>query len=239
MKFSPSLEKAIFLRRYKRFLADVRQGQETFTVHCPNTGSMTNCMAENQPCWLSKSDNAKRKYPYTWVLATGPSGDLIGVNSSFANALVEEALGNQVITELQGYPLLKREVRYGQEGSRVDFLLTGNEQDRRDCYVEVKSMTLMREPGLGEFPDAVSQRGRKHLRELVAMVEAGHRAVLLFCIQHQGIRRASIAADIDPSYQQALLDAMAAGVEVYAYRSELAPEQISLLESVPFTAASL
>lgn len=238
MKFSPSLEKAIFLRRYKRFLADVRQ-KEVFTVHCPNTGSMTNCMAEGQPCWLLKSDSVKRKYPYTWVMATGPSGDLIGVNSSFANTLVEEALENQLVVELQGYRFLKREVRYGEEGSRVDFLLSGNEQDLRDCYVEVKSMTLMREPGLGEFPDAVSQRGSKHLRELVAMVEMGHRAVLLFCIQHQGIKRATIAADIDPVYQKTLLDAMAAGVEVYAYRSELAPEQISLLESVPFSAESL
>lgn len=236
MKFSPPLTEAIFLRRYKRFLADVViNGVET-TVHCPNTGSMKNCMAENQPCWLSLSPNPKRKYAYTWELATGPDGDLIGVHSGLANKLVEEAVAAGVIEPLQGYQQCRREVRYGQENSRIDLLLQQGRGDSRDCYVEVKSMTLMRQPGLGEFPDAVSQRGSKHIRELMAMMAAGHRAVLLFCVQHAGIKTASIAADIDPVYSRTLAAAVAAGLEVYVYACQLSPAGITLNKPLEFVA---
>jgi len=234
MKFTPPLTEAVFLRRYKRFLADVViDGVET-TVHCPNTGSMKNCMAESQPCWLSLSANPKRKYAHTWELATGPGGDLIGVHSGQANKLVEEAIAADVIEPLRGYQQCRREVRYGQENSRIDLLLQQGRHDSRDCYVEVKSMTLMRQPGLGEFPDAVSQRGSKHIRELMAMMAVGHRAVLLFCVQHSGIKSASIAADIDPVYSHTLAGAVAAGLEVYVYACELSPAEIAINRALEF-----
>lgn len=234
MKYQAPLKPATLLRRYKRFLADITlaSGDEV-TIHCPNTGSMKNCIVEGSPCWYSVSDNPKRKYPYTWELATTPSGHLAGINTGLANKLVKEAIENGLVSELSGYDQLRSEVKYGEEKSRIDFLLTG--EGRRDCYVEVKSVTLMEESGQGLFPDAVSQRGSKHLRELMAMVEQGHRAVLFYCVQHTGIERVSPAAQIDPVYAQTLAQAIDAGVEVIAYKARISPEEISLVDAIPFT----
>lgn len=234
MKYQPPLKPATLLRRYKRFLADITLANgEEVTIHCPNTGSMKNCIVEGSPCWYSVSDNPKRKYPYTWELATTPSGHLAGINTGLANKLVKEAIENGLVSELSGYDQLRSEVKYGEEKSRIDFLLTG--EGRRDCYVEVKSVTLMEESGQGLFPDAVSQRGSKHLRELMAMVEQGHRAVLFYCVQHTGIERVSPAAQIDPVYAQTLAQAIDAGVEVIAYKARISPEEISLVDAIPFT----
>lgn len=231
MKLNPPLQQALFLRRYKRFLADVRlpSGEEV-TIHCPNTGSMKECLAENSDCWFSVSDNPKRKYSRTWDIATTPSGDLAGINTGRANALVAEAIESGIIVELQGYDSIRREVRYGDEGSRIDFLLSGAQGD---CYVEVKNVTLGYEDGQGFFPDAVSARGAKHLRELMLMVEAGSRAVLLFCVQHTGIVCVSPAADIDPLYASTLREAAAVGVEILAYKASLSNREIVLTQSLP------
>lgn len=231
--FDNQWQSGILLRRYKRFLADVRREDGTeITIHCPNTGSMKNCVVPDSPCWFSVSDNPKRKYPHTWEVATVPGGYLAGVNTGRANTLVERAMGEGVIEPLRGYSRLRREVRYGQEGSRVDFLL---ESDDHSCFVEVKSVTLMEAPGQGLFPDAVSTRGTKHLRELIEMVRAGHRAVLLFCVQHTGIRRVSPADAIDAVYGRTLREAVSEGVEVMAYGAEIVPEQgrIELVAPVP------
>lgn len=211
------------LRRYQRFLADVRLDDGSqITIHCPNTGSMKNCIVPDSPCWFSLSANPKRKYPHTWEVATVPGGYLAGVNTGRANALVEAGIERGVITELQGYSRCRREVRYGQEKSRIDFLL---EDGERRCYVEVKSVTLMDAPGQGLFPDAVSQRGTRHLRELIEMVRAGHRAVLLFCVQHTGIEWVEPADLIDPEYGVTLRRAVQAGVEVLAYGATIEPDQ--------------
>lgn len=232
MQFSPAFQRATFLRRYKRFLADVRldTGEEV-TIHCPNTGSMRACMQEGSDCWFSVSDNPKRKYARTWELATTPSGHLAGINSARANALVVEAIELGMIDELQGYSELQTEVRYGAERSRIDVLLTGHDVDRRDCYVEVKSVTLLDVIGgksQGCFPDSVSARGSKHLRELVAMVQQGHRAVLMFCVQHSGIESVMAAAHIDPEYARTFNWALAQGVEVLAYRAEIGAAEIRI-----------
>lgn len=235
MEFSPPLQQAVLIRRYKRFLADIRlpSGEET-TIHCPNTGAMTRCQVQGSPCWYSVSDNPKRKYPYTWEIASTPDGHMAGVNTGRANALVEEGIRNGVITPLQGYAELRREVRYGEENSRIDFLLTaGPEAQDQPCYVEVKSVTLGMDNGQGLFPDAVSQRGTKHLRELIAMVKEGYRAVLLFCVQHTGIEQVSPADDIDPLYGQTLRQAVAEGVEVMAYQAEISPQRIKLVKALP------
>lgn len=231
MKFDPPLRQATLLRRYKRFLADVRlpDGSE-ITIHCPNTGSMKNCVVEHSPCWYSVSSNPKRKYPFTWELATTPCGHLAGINTGRANALVEEALHADAIAELAGFDQLRREVRYGEENSRIDFLLSYSE---RQCYLEVKSVTLAESGRCGYFPDATSLRGQRHLRELVQMAAAGHRAVLLFCVQHTGIDRVRPASHIDAAYAEALRHAAQCGVEVMAYRAAISPEEVALRDAVP------
>ena len=231
MKINPPLNQGKLLRRYKRFLADIElQAGEIITVHCPNTGSMKNCWEENTPCWFSDSGNPKRKYRHTLEITTTPEGALAGVNTGRANHLVEEAITNGVIAELQGYANLRREVKYGEENSRIDFLLSG---DQGDCYVEVKNVTLA-EGARGLFPDAVSARGTKHLRELQKLAASGTRAVLLYCVQHSAIETVEAASEIDPAYAAALAEAVAAGVEVIAYRARLSPEEICLREPVPF-----
>jgi len=231
VKFVPPLARGLLLRRYKRFLADIAlEDGEIITIHCPNTGSMKNCWAEETPCWFSDSGNPKRKYRHTLEITTTPEGALAGVNTGRANALVEEAIVSGVVRELQGYESLRREVKYGEENSRIDFLLSG---EPGDCYVEVKNVTLA-EGERGLFPDAVSARGAKHLRELQKLAEAGVRAVLLYCVQHSQIATVEAANEIDPAYAAALEQAVAAGVEVVAYRAELSASEIRLSEPVPF-----
>nr|WP_277611174.1 DNA/RNA nuclease SfsA [Microbulbifer celer] len=229
---TPTLAKGQLLRRYKRFLADVKlETGEIITIHCPNTGSMKNCWGENTPCWYSDSGNPKRKYRHTLEITTTPEGALAGVNTGRANALVEEAIRDGVVTELQGYDHLKREVKYGEENSRIDFWLSRD--DGAACYVEVKNVTLAEGPR-GLFPDAVSARGTKHLRELQKLAENGVRAVLFYCVQHSQIETVEAAAEIDPAYAAALEQAIAAGVEVLAYRAVMGAEEIRLTEPVPF-----
>jgi sugar fermentation stimulation protein A len=222
---------ARLLKRYKRFLADIRLPNGTeLTIHCPNTGSMKNCVLSESPCWYSVSDSKTRKYPQTLEVVTAPGGHLAGINTARTNELVEQALRDEVIAELRGYKTLRREVVYGSEKSRIDFLLSNRAllvdkpEDARLCYLEVKNVTLMEAEGEGFFPDAVSERGSKHLRELMAMVEQGHRAVLLFCVQHTGIQSVRAAAHIDPVYAATLQAARAAGVEFIAYAARIKPE---------------
>ena len=226
MEFAPPLQQGILLRRYKRFLADVQlsDGSE-ITLHCPNTGSMRNCLYPGETVWFSTSDNPKRKYAHTWELMTTPNGSLIGIHSSQANALAEDAINKGIISELTGYDSLSREVKYGDENSRIDILLQAAQKPA--CYIEVKSCTLL-EDGQGYFPDAVSLRGQKHLRELMHMVSLGHRAVLLFVVQHSEITCVAPAAHIDPEYAKLLKIAVLSGVEVLAYCCEISPTEINL-----------
>lgn len=217
---------AQLLRRYKRFLADLYlpDGSE-ITVHCPNTGSMKNCVVENSSCWYSLSDSKARKYPQTLEVVTTPGNYLAGINTSRANSLVMDALARSSIPELAGYNLCRREQVYGKEKSRIDLLLEQHPQDKRPCYVEIKNVTLMEADGLGFFPDAVSERGTKHLRELMDVVQQGQRAVLMFCVQHTGIRKVSPAEHIDPLYARTLREAYAGGVEILAYGADIKPDQ--------------
>lgn len=232
MKIEPPLEQAILLKRYKRFLADIRLANgEEMTIHCPNTGSMKNCWAPETPCWFSRSNDPKRKLPGTLEITSTPDGFLVGVNTGRPNKLVREAIESGVIAELQGYSEIRPEVKYGDENSRIDLLLIDGE---RRCYVEVKNTTLGVGDGRVLFPDAVTTRGAKHLRELMAMVEQGHRAVLVFCVQHSGAQSVGPADEIDPVYGQTLREAMDAGVEVLAYGCDLSAEEINLKSALPF-----
>ena len=232
MLISPPFIQAKLLRRYKRFLADViMPNGEELTVHCPNTGSMKNCVVENSPCWLSKSNNPKRKYSYTWELATTPSGKLACINTHRANELVVEAIQGGFIAPLQDFDTLEKEKKYGEENSRIDVLL---HNDVQKCFVEVKSVTLEESAGEGFFPDAVSERGSKHLRELMAVKAAGHRAVLLFCVQHEGINEVRPASHIDPRYSQTIMQAVEQGVEVYSYGVSISQHEIAINRELKF-----
>lgn len=232
MKISPPLEEATFLKRYKRFLTDIRlENGEELTIHCPNTGSMKNCWVAETPCWFSRSNDPKRKLPGTLEITTTPDGFLTGVNTHRPNHLVKEAIENGTIVELQGYDSLRSEVKYGEEKSRIDLLLSkGNEL----CYVEVKNTTLGVGDGKVVFPDAVTARGTKHLRELIKVVEEGHRAVLVFCVQHTGAKVIGPADEIDAEYGTTLREAIAKGVEVLAYGCKLTPGEIVINQRLPF-----
>jgi sugar fermentation stimulation protein A len=233
MNFLLPLKEATLHRRYKRFLADVETLEGTpLTLHCPNTGSMKNCAEPNSRVWFWDSANEKRKYPCTWELVEVEQRFLACINTQRANGLVVEAIDNATITQLQGYGKLQTEVKYGQENSRIDIFLS---QHKRlpDCYVEVKNVTLMTTQGQGLFPDAVTERGRKHLRELVHMVTQGYRAVLVYCVAHTGITTVSPAWNVDPAYAQTLVWAIDQGVEVMAYGAAISLTQMNLVHAVP------
>ena len=231
MLFPEPLHQGYFIQRYKRFLVDIRlPNDEILTAHCPNTGSMKNCLHPGAPAWFSLSDNKKRKYPATWEIATMPDGDLAGINTGRANRLVSEALEAGLLPTLTGYESLRHEVAYGTEGSRIDFLL---QIDDLPVYVEVKSVTLCEQDGWGFFPDAVSTRGARHLRELAAMAQAGSRAVLVYCVQHTGIARVAAASHIDPAYATAFRQAVDQGVEVLALGARITAEEITLDRQLP------
>ncbi|MDG1818715.1 MAG: DNA/RNA nuclease SfsA [Porticoccaceae bacterium] len=226
MKKQLPLLPATFIKRYKRFFTDIRTEQgELLTVHCPNTGSMQNCQVEGSACWYSLSDNPKRKLVGTLEIVTTSTGNLAGINTARPNHIVRQAIEDNLIPELRGYPTIRSEVRYGEEKSRIDLLL---ESPTEQCYIEVKNVTLDCGDGHAQFPDAVTSRGTKHLRELMAMVAEGHRAVLFFCVQLTGVETMSIAGHIDPLYAETLSKAIDAGVEVLVWQAPLSGETIRL-----------
>ena len=226
---------ARLIKRYKRFLADVRlDNDEITTVHCPNTGSMKNCVEENAEIWLSDSDNPKRKYRYTWEYLRTSRGHHIGVNAGKANQLVQSAIRDDLVEPLAGYDTIRPEVKYGDENSRIDLLL--QDSKKQDCYVEVKSVTLLEDPpssGIGYFPDAGSERGAKHLRELIKMSQSNARSVLFFCVQHTGIQEVRPADHIDCEYGKLLREALDSGVEVLAYKVRKSNKGFRLWRDLP------
>jgi sugar fermentation stimulation protein A len=230
MLFPSPLVRGRLIQRYKRFLADVELEDGTIiTAHCANPGSMLGLNMPGLKVWLSKSANIKRKLAFTWELVElrGERGKRVwaGVDTLNPNRLVAEALAADVIPELAGYAVHRREVKFGA-ASRVDFVLTG--PDRPDCYVEVKNCHLRREGTLAEFPDCVAARSSKHLRELAAEVARGNRAVQLFVIQRTDCDHFAACADLDPTYAAGLEVAADAGVEVLAYRCAISPEAVSV-----------
>jgi len=230
MEFDPPLKPARLIARYKRFLADVVTPEgETLTIHCANTGAMTGCATPGDTVWYSTSSSATRKYPHSWELTKTQQGHWICVNTLRANQLVREALTLDTIPELSAYSRCQPEVKYGTEKSRIDFLLQAD--GRSNCYIEVKSVTLL-QAGKGYFPDAVTARGQKHLRELSTIVAEGHRAVLLFAVLHTGIEDVSPARHIDVHYAELLEQAQRDGVEVLAYQAQISPLKILLTQPI-------
>jgi sugar fermentation stimulation protein A len=234
MKLQADLVPATLLRRYKRFLADVELADgSVITAHVANPGAMLGLQAPGARVWLSKSPSKTRKLPFSWELIEvdfGNGPELVGVNTMHPNAIVAEALAAHAISELAGYDVVRREVKYGA-ASRVDFLL--EHVSRPPCYLEVKNVHMMRQPGLAEFPDSVTARGARHLDELAAMVAAGARAVMLFVVQIGSSTAFALARDIDPAYGRAFDKARAAGVEAIAYTCRIDHGSIVLAGRVP------
>lgn len=228
MKFEELIHGKL-IKRYKRFLADIiLENGETVTAHVPNSGAMTSCIEENCDVWVSFHDNPKRKLKYTLEL-TKIAKNLICTNTNVANKIAVEAINNKTIKELQGYKSLKTEQKYGQS-SRIDILL---ENENEKCFVEVKSVSLKIDDFLA-FPDAVTSRGTKHLKELEEMVKLGHRAVMLYVIQRTDDLPFKLACQIDKKYCETFNEVTKNGVEVLVYQSSINLEEIIIKNSSNF-----
>jgi sugar fermentation stimulation protein A len=228
--YSRKLVEGRLIRRYKRFLADIQLPEGVITAACPNTGSLMGCCEAGSRVWLSESDSATRKYRHTWeIVEVGKV--MVGINTGLPNALVSEAISNGTIGELSGYASIRREVAFGEERSRVDLLLEG--AGREDCYVEVKNVTAAASKGVALFPDCVSERGAKHLRELMRLKAKGLRPVQIYCVQRGDVKEVRPADGIDHEYGRTLREAIAAGVEVLAYRAKVNTSEIRLADRIP------
>ncbi len=230
MKMTSPMIPGRLVRRYKRFLADVVLEDGTqVTASTPNTGSMMGLLEPGNRVWLSSSDDPRRKYRHRWELVEvqGPAGPaMVGINTSLPNALAAEAIAAGLIPSLAGYGTIRREVRYGEENSRIDLLL--EEPGRPPVYVEVKNVTLSRRPGLAEFPDAATARGAKHLRELGRLAASGRaRAATIYMVQRTDARGFALAQDIDPAYMEEWKAARAAGMESHALACRVSPQEIT------------
>lgn len=230
----PSLVEGRLIQRRNRFVAEVDLDGQLVEAHCPNTGSMLGCKAPGSRVWLSPAENPERKLRWTWEIVEALPGVLVGLHTGRPNGLVEEALRAGRVAELAAYTGIRREVKYGQENSRIDLLLEG--EGLPPCYVEVKNVTAAVDNGLGFFPDAVTERGAKHLREMTAVVREGGRAALVFCVQRGDVTEVRPADHIDPVYGRTLREAMAAGVDVVALRATVTPAEITLTDRLPVRA---
>lgn len=229
MRFQTDLVPARLTRRYKRFLADcvLEDSGVVVTAHCANPGSMLGLADPGTRVWLESNDDPKKKLKYGWRLVDHENGHFTGVDTGLPNRLVRAALEGGQVAALSAYDRVRPEVPYGN-GSRVDFLLGGD--GLPDAYVEVKSVTLSRRPGVAEFPDSVTARGTKHLGEMAGMARAGHRAVLLYLVQRTDCASLRLAADIDPAYAKAARTARAFGVETLVLGTNISPRGVVLAD---------
>ncbi len=225
----PKLVQGTLIRRYKRFLADVKlKNGHVVTAHCPNSGSMTACSEPGRPVFLSRHNRPGRKLKYTWEMIDMP-GSLVGTNTMVPNHLVRASIAAGIIKPLTGYETIRPEVKYGQN-SRIDLLL---QKDDQRCFVEIKNCTLVTE-GVARFPDAVTSRGLKHLIELQEQVRAGYRSVMFFLIQRMDAKRFRPADEIDPSYGKELRKAVQNGVEIMVYDVLMDLEGIRINSKIPY-----
>lgn len=231
MRFQTPLVPARLIRRYKRFLSDMRleDGSEV-VAHCPNPGAMLGLDAPGLPCWLEPNDDPKKKLRFGWRLAELGAGHMAGIDTGVPNRIVKEALLVRAVRALAAYGTVRAEVKYGR-ASRVDFLLS--EPGLPDAYVEVKNVHLRREGDLAEFPDCVTTRGARHLDELTEMVAQGHRAVMLYVVQRTDCARFRLADDLDPAYAAAFQKARAGGVEAICHGTDISRDGVVLTGPLP------
>ncbi|MEL6585871.1 MAG: DNA/RNA nuclease SfsA [Pseudomonadota bacterium] len=231
MRFATPLVPATLVRRYKRFLSDaVLEDGRHVVAHCPNSGAMLGLNQPGRRIWLEPNDDPKKKLDYGWRLVELEDGHMAGIDTSVPNRVVGEALRAGHVPGLESYGTVRAEVKYGTR-SRVDFLLT--EDGLPDAYVEVKNVHLRRDSTLAEFPDCVTERGAKHLRELSLMVAGGHRAVMLYLVQRTDCDAFALAQDLDPGYAKAYAEARRTGVEAICMGTRISTEEIVIGSPIP------
>ena len=221
MEFTKSLIKGKLIKRYKRFFADIRIGEEVVTAHCPNTGSMKGLLDSNNEVYVLPNNDPKRKLKYGLEIIKARK-NLVGVNTHMANKITQHALENNLIKELKNNELIKPEVFFNKE-TRFDFLL---EKNKQKSFVEVKNVTLFRDKNTAEFPDAITSRGSKHLLTLIDAIKKGYKSYLLFLVQIQNMEYFKIARDIDREYYDNYLLAKKAGVNFLAYKCNISSKKI-------------
>ena len=228
MQFPYTLVQGKLIKRYKRFLADVKlEDGAIVTAHCTNSGSMKSCLEKGAQVFLSPANDPKRKTRFTWEMIN-MGGSWVGINTQIPNKLAFEAIKNHQIEKLQGYNILKREVTF--EDSRFDLYA---ENEKGKCFIEVKNVTF-KEGKYALFPDAITTRGKKHLKTLIKLKKQGVRAVMLYVIQRTDVEIFSPAWDIDPEYSQTLVDAYKSGVEIIPLQVTVTPEKIDINKELPF-----
>jgi len=226
----PELIPGTLVKRYKRFMADVKLADgEVVTAHCPNSGSMRECCEPGRPVHLSFHDNPKRKLKYTWELIEMPTS-IVGINTLIPNRLVAESIKAGLVSDLNGYDNIVREVKTS-DNTRLDILLSS--EDGKRCYVEIKNCTLVKE-GVACFPDAVTSRGLKHLLELSALVSKGYRCVIFYVIQRMDAKIFQPADHIDPAYGRELRQVLKHGVEILVYDTRIDLKTIRLNQKIPY-----
>jgi sugar fermentation stimulation protein A len=223
MKFTNSLFKGKLIKRYKRFFTDIKLNNSIITAHCPNTGSMKGLLDEGNNVWVSKNDDPKRKLKFTLEMIEA-NNMLIGVNTHRANKIVHHGLKNKLINEFKSIDKIQSEFKYSND-TRFDFLCDNK-------LLEVKNVTLLRDSKIAEFPDAVTSRGTKHLKNLINSIKKGYKPFVLFLTQIQGINNFKIAKDIDEEYYKNYLIAKKAGVNFIAYRCKLSSKEIKIEKKI-------
>jgi len=223
MKFTSSLIKGKLIKRYKRFFTDIEVNNKILIAHCPNTGSMMGLLDKGNDVWVTKHNDPKRKLKYTLEMIKVKKR-IIGVNTHRANRIVEHGLNNKLIDDFKSIKNIKAEFKYSDD-TRFDFLC-----DRK--IIEVKNVTLLRNEGFAEFPDAVTSRGSKHLKMLINSIKKGYKPYVLFLTQIQDINTFKIAKDIDANYYKDYIEAKKAGVNFIAYRCYLSSKEIKIEKKI-------
>ncbi len=223
MDFKNKLISGLFIKRYKRFFVDVELNNQIITAHCPNTGSMKGLLKKGNKVWVSKSDNPNRKLKYTLEIIEDRKAK-VGVNTHSTNKIVYHALKNNLITELQDSLEIKPEIKFGKN-TRFDFLIINKDIK---AFIEVKNVTLSREKKKAEFPDAVTSRGLKHIKELTNAYKKGYKIFILYVIQRDDCNYFTIAQDIDIDYAKALAKAVKNNLNVLCYDCKFSSKGIKL-----------
>jgi len=229
MNFRKKLIPGLFIKRYKRFFVDVKIHNEIITAHCPNTGSMSGLLKKGNKVWLSKSDNPKRKLKYTLEIIKDQNSK-VGVNTHLTNRIFFDGLKNKVVKELKGNFEIQPETRYGKN-TRFDFLIRNK---KTKAFIEVKNVTMKRKSNIAEFPDAITSRGSKHLKELIKAKKDGFNIYIAFIIQREDCSKFRIASDIDPEYSQLLSKAMKKKLNILCYDCKFSSKGIKLNNKIKF-----
>jgi len=227
MKFKHRLLQGTLIKRYKRFFANISYKNKTLVTHCPNTGSMMGLLDEGNKVWFSQSNNPKRKLKYTLEIIEVKK-KLIGINTLITNKIVHEALNENKIKHLEKFNKIKPEAKFS-DNTRFDFML---KNEKNKCFLEVKSVTLLRNKNVAEFPDAITSRGTKHLNELVFAIKKGFSSFILYLIQMESCESFKIASDIDPMYKKAFDNAKKSGVKVLCYDCKISPEEVKINKQI-------